>query len=137
LVLPGEVAEGLRDHARAQLPIEACALLGGDAATGVVTSLHRARNAAASPYRFELDATDLVRIVHAIEDAGEGLVAVFHSHPTTRAEPSATDLREARYDVMQLIAGTESPAEQMQSLRAWRFVDGRAEEVPVEVRSRD
>ena len=118
------------------LPNEACALLGGDPATGVVTSLHLARNAAASPYRFELDAADLVRIVHAIEDAGESLVAIFHSHPATRAEPSATDLREARYDVVQLIAGTESSSEPMQSLRAWRFSDGRAEEVPVEVRSR-
>ena len=88
----------------AELPNEACALLGG--AGGVVTSLHPARNAAASPYRFELDPADLVRVVHAIEAAGEELVAIFHSHPASGPEPSPTDLREARYDVVQLIAGT-------------------------------
>ncbi len=126
LVLPEELAERLLEHARAELPNEACALLGG--AGGVATSLHPARNAAASPYRFELDPADLVRVVHAIEGAGEELVAIFHSHPASGPEPSPTDLREARYDVVQLIAG-------MGLLRAWRFADGGATEVGLEVRA--
>lgn len=111
-------------------------MLGGDAQTGTVTSLHPARNAAGSPYRFELHPVDLVRIVPAIEAAGEELIAIFHSHPATPAEPSPTDLREARYDVVQLIAGTASGSGPMQALRGWRFVDGRATEVPLEIRAR-
>jgi [CysO sulfur-carrier protein]-S-L-cysteine hydrolase len=136
LVLPEDLARLLVDHARAELPNEACALLGGDAAGGVVASLHRARNAATSPYRFELDPRDLIRVVHAIEAAGEELVAIFHSHPASAAEPSATDLREARYDVVQLIAGTASATEPLGELRAWRFAAGAAVEVPLEVRAR-
>jgi proteasome lid subunit RPN8/RPN11 len=126
LVLPEELARRLLEHAESELPNEACALLGG--VGGVVTSLHPARNAASSPYRFELDSADLVRVVHAIEDAGEELVAIFHSHPSSGPEPSPTDLREARYDVVQLIAGRGL-------LRGWRFAGGGATEVELEVRA--
>ena len=136
-VLSEELARLLLEHAGAELPNEACALLGGDAASGTVTSLHPARNAAASPYRFDVHRADLVRIVHAIDAAGEDLVAIFHSHPATPPEPSPTDLREARYDVAQLIAGTETPSGPMRGLRAWRFSHGRAVELPLEVRARD
>ena len=130
LVLPGDVAESLRAHAQTMLPNEACALLGGDAATGAVTSLHVARNAAASPHRFELEAADLVRLVHAIEHAGEEMVAIFHSHPAGPAGPSAADIREARYPAFQLVA---SIAGGEWTLRAWRIDGNVASEVSVEV----
>jgi [CysO sulfur-carrier protein]-S-L-cysteine hydrolase len=136
LVLREAFVRRLVEHARAGLPNEACALLGGEARTGTVTSLHPARNAAGSPYRFELESADLVRIVHAIEAAGEELVAIFHSHPASPAEPSPMDVREARYDVLQLIAGTASPSEPMQALRAWRLVDDQPTEVRLLIEGR-
>jgi [CysO sulfur-carrier protein]-S-L-cysteine hydrolase len=135
LLLSGDILHRLLEHARAELPNEACALLGGDPVSGTVTSLHLAANAAASPYRFELDPADLVRVVHAIEAAGEELIAIFHSHPATSPEPSSTDLREARYDVVNLIAGTASAAAPMGALRAWRFSNGRGSEVPIGIRA--
>ena len=131
LDLPEELARRLLDHALAELPNEACALLGGNAARGDITSLHVTRNAAASPYRFELDPTDLVRVIHAIEAAGEDLVAIFHSHPGSQPEPSPADLREARYDVPYVIAGPVSRSAPARALRAWRFVAGRAVEMPL------
>ena len=130
LILPRGLAARLAEHARAELPNEACALLGGDARTGRVSSLHVARNRLASPYRYDVDPDDLVRIVHGIEERGEELVAIFHSHPATPAVPSPTDLREARYPVIQLVASlVESPAH----IRAWRIAGGEAAEVPLTI----
>ena len=130
LTLPHGLAERMVEHARAELPNEACALLGGDADLGRVSSLHLARNRLGSPYRYDVDPDDLVRIVHEIEARGEELVAIFHSHPATPAIPSPADLREARYPVVHLVA---SVAGGSADLRAWRLAGGEAAEVQLTV----
>jgi proteasome lid subunit RPN8/RPN11 len=124
------MARRLLAHARRELPNESCALLSGDRAAGHVTSMHPARNLRASPYRYEVDPHDLVRIVHAIERRGHDLVAIFHSHPAGPAVPSATDVREARYGVVHLIAG---PPRDGSTLRAWRIEGTNAIEVSLAI----
>jgi proteasome lid subunit RPN8/RPN11 len=126
-----DLAGQLLDHARAELPNEACALLGGDEDAGQVTSLHLARNRLASPYRYDVEPDDLVRIVHGIDAAGQALVAIFHSHPGTDAKPSPSDVREARYPVVHLIASLAEPDAPV--MRAWRITADRAAEVPLRV----
>jgi proteasome lid subunit RPN8/RPN11 len=129
--LPAEIAGALLAHARGELPNEACGLLAGAAAVGEVAAFHPARNEHASPYRFSLDPRDLVRITYAIEEAGQDLVAIFHSHPTSEARPSATDLREARYSMaLHVLAGLKGTAN---VLRAWRIVDGTSTEVGLRI----
>lgn len=128
IFLPGDIAERLLAHAGREHPNESCALLGGNAQTGRVTSVHLARNEVASPYRYEIAGEDLVRIVHAIDAAGEDLVAIFHSHPATSPVPSPRDHRESRYAAIHLIAGM---SEGERILRAWRLDDQRA--VPVAI----
>jgi [CysO sulfur-carrier protein]-S-L-cysteine hydrolase len=132
--LPGDLASAMLAHARAELPNEACGLLGGIAATGRVSSFHAARNRHASPLRYDAHPEDLVRIMFALESAGEDLISVFHSHTRTPAVPSRTDLREARYDVVHLIATLADPAaDAVGALRAWRVRDGSAVEVAVRI----
>jgi proteasome lid subunit RPN8/RPN11 len=126
--VPAAMLDELRALARAAAPNEACALLSGPE-PHVASRLHAARNAELSPYRFEVDPNDLVRIVHAIEAAGERLVAIAHSHPAGTAAPSATDLREARWDAVQLIVGSDG------TIRAWRYADGQAAEVTIRATS--
>jgi [CysO sulfur-carrier protein]-S-L-cysteine hydrolase len=120
--------------AREALPNEACAILSGPNA-GLALTVRGAMNAAGSPYRFELDPSDLVRIVHAIEAAGDEIVSIFHSHPASPATPSATDLREARYDVVHLIADMRDPgAAAASAMRGWRIgPDGACSEVDLDV----
>jgi len=134
LVLPAAVAESLLEHARSEVPNEACGLLAGSLSSGLATRYHPARNAEASAYVYSVHPDDLVRIVFAIDDAGEDLVAIFHSHTRTPAVPSATDLRNAHYpDAFYLLATLEVPgASAADSLRAWRILSG----VSVEVRLR-
>ncbi len=105
LTLSPALADELLAHARAEVPNEACGILSGRAADGLATTYHPARNADASPYVYTVHPEDLVRIVMGIEDAGQDLVAIFHSHTHTPAEPSPTDRRQAMYpDAIYLLA---------------------------------
>lgn len=131
LTLPMAIADELIAHARAEVPNEACGLLAGDVATGVATAYHPARNADASPYVYTVHPDDLVRIVFAIEDGGDDLLAIFHSHTHTPAVPSPTDRRQAHYpDAFYLLVTLAQPdATPAESLRAWRIRDGESTEV--------
>jgi [CysO sulfur-carrier protein]-S-L-cysteine hydrolase len=136
LTIPRSVADAMLAHAGAELPNEACGLLSGPGADGVATAFHPARNAEASPLRYSVHPDDLVRIVFAIEDDGEELVAIFHSHTRSPAVPSATDRRAAMYPdafyVLASLADPDAPVDR--ALRAWRIADGLAREVPLTVR---
>lgn len=135
LTIPGRVADQLLAHSRAELPIEACGLLSGNLATGRATTFHPARNAEASPLRYNVHPDDLVRIVFRIEDDGEDLVGIFHSHTHTPAIPSATDHRTAQYpDAFYVLATLADPgASPTESLRAWRIRDGASSEVRLRI----
>jgi [CysO sulfur-carrier protein]-S-L-cysteine hydrolase len=132
--LPAALAERMLEQARAELPNEACGLVGGPVATGRATSFHAARNRHASSLRYDVHPEDLVHIMFAIESAGEQLLAVFHSHTGSPAIPSPTDVREARYDAVQLIASLADPlADAVSALRAWRVRDGSVSEVELRI----
>jgi len=129
------VADALMAHARSELPIEACGLLAGSLGTGRATTYHPARNSDASSLRYTVDPEDLVRITFALEDGGEELVAIFHSHTHSPAVPSATDRRAAMYpDQFYVIATLADPdASPDRALRAWRIIRGHAFEVPLAI----
>jgi proteasome lid subunit RPN8/RPN11 len=133
LTIPAAVADEMLAHARAELPNEACGLIAGDLASGSATAFHPARNAEASPLRYNVHPDDLVRIVFAFEDAGQDLLAIFHSHTRSPAVPSATDRRAAQYpDAYYVLATLADPhATAAESLRAWRIRAGESTEVPL------
>jgi proteasome lid subunit RPN8/RPN11 len=135
LTISVALADQLLAHARTEVPNEACGILSGSAAEGRATTYHPARNADASPYVYTVHPDDLVRIVMGIEDAGEDLVAIFHSHVASPGVPSPTDGRQAMYpDAIYLLATLLDPdATPMQALRAWRINDGEVTELPVRV----
>lgn len=135
LTIPGAVADEMLAHARAEVPNEACGLLSGSLSDGIVSAYHPARNADASPFVYTVHSEDLVRIVFGIEDAGQDLVAIFHSHTHTPAVPSPTDRRQAQYpDAFYVLASLSDPdAGAGEALRAWRIVDGQSHEVALTV----
>lgn len=106
-----EIQDELLAHAREEAPNECCGMIGG--VNGDATSLYRARNAEASPLRYNLDPQDQFRIMSEIEERGEELTAIYHSHTASRAYPSQTDINLAAYpDAVYLIvslAGGERP----------------------------
>ena len=135
LSLPPDLADAVMAYARAELPNEACGLISGSLATGRATAFHPARNVEASPLRYNVHPEDLVRITFAIEDAGEDLVAIFHSHTRSAAVPSATDRRTAMYpEPFYLLATLADPdAPPARALRAWKIHRGQTFEVPLTI----
>jgi proteasome lid subunit RPN8/RPN11 len=87
VVIPAEVRDALRAHAEAEAPNEACGLV--LLRDGRAERYEPGRNAAASPYRFELDFADPE--IWFAEDEGYEL-AVFHSHLISPPRPSRTDV---------------------------------------------
>ena len=80
-------------HAREDLPNECCGMIGGR--DGEATSIVRVENAAASPLRYEMEPQAQYNALKQIEDAGDDLIGIYHSHTRSAAYPSQTDVNEA------------------------------------------
>jgi proteasome lid subunit RPN8/RPN11 len=138
--LPAEIRRAVVAHARAEYPNEACGLIAGTAAAaagGSATRWYAARNRAASPLRYEIDPDDLLRVVLAIDDVGESIWAIVHSHVRSPARPSPTDVGlafypDALYLLVSLSAAEADPVTGVESVRAWRIVDGQVFEVALD-----
>src|SRR3954452_21309080 len=98
---------------------------------GQAVAVHPARNAAASPLRYEMDGMEQYKIQSAIEDAGHDLGAIYHSHTRTAPYPSQTDINLAFYpEALYVIVGV---AGEEPDVRGFRIVDGEVSEQPLEV----
>jgi proteasome lid subunit RPN8/RPN11 len=120
--VPAAVRAALREHAESEKPNEACGLLvfRDDVAERYVPG----RNAAASPYRFELDVDPDTWF---LEDEGYEL-AVFHSHLSSPPRPSRTDVENVG-----LWAGRPYLIYTVRTgeLAGWRIVDGAIAPLPL------
>jgi proteasome lid subunit RPN8/RPN11 len=130
--LPTSIREAVVAQARAEYPNEACGLIVGDrpaADSGRALRYEPARNKAASPYRYELDPDDLLRLPIATADADEVFWGIVHSHTHSPAVPSPTDIGlafypDALYVLVTLSDDEADPATGAPGIRAWRSVDG-------------
>jgi proteasome lid subunit RPN8/RPN11 len=79
-----------------------------------------------------IDPQEQLDVWMALDDAGEVVWAIVHSHVASPAEPSATDVGLAFYPdslyVIVSLADVVAPA-----VRAWSIVDGAVTEVPLAV----
>ncbi len=80
-------------HAREDLPNECCGMVGGR--DGAATEVIRVVNAAATPLRYEMDPQGQFNALKTIEDGGNELLAIYHSHTKSAAYPSQTDVNQA------------------------------------------
>ncbi len=122
MVVPEAIRVELEEHARTEEPNEACGLIAFR--DGVAKRYVPGRNAAASPYRFELDVDPETWF---LEDEGYEL-AVFHSHLSSPPRPSRTDVENVGlwagrpYLILTLRTG---------ELAGWRIRNGAVEPLPL------
>ncbi|MFL5907305.1 MAG: Mov34/MPN/PAD-1 family protein [Solirubrobacterales bacterium] len=127
--IPKRIHEELLEHARDEAPNECCGLIGGTAEEA--RTVYRARNAEASPLRYNLDPQDQFRIMSEMEERGEELSAIYHSHTASPAYPSQTDINLAAYpDALYLIV---SLADGENPLRGFNISDGEVSEVDLAI----
>lgn len=127
--LPRALYDEIVAHAREDAPNECCGMVATRA--GVAVKIHRARNTAASPFRYELDPMEQYRIQTEIENSGCELGAIYHSHTRSDPVPSQTDINLAFYpDSLYVIVGLK---DDVPDVRAWRIADGRCSPATLEV----
>ena len=124
-----ELLDDVIAHARADAPNECCGMIASR--NGEAVAVHRARNKAASPLRYEIDGMEQYKIQSAIDDAGLELGAIYHSHTRSAPEPSQTDINLAFYpEALYVIVGLEHDEP---DVRAWSIVDGQVSPAALEV----
>ena len=129
--ISGEHLDAIVDHARAEHPNECCGLV--VTRDGAAVAVHLLENTAASPFRFEVDGLTLHRLMTEMEDAGNELGAIYHSHTRSEPYPSQTDVNFAAHwpGVEWLIVGLGDPAGEA-VVRSYLIEGGEVREVPVE-----
>jgi [CysO sulfur-carrier protein]-S-L-cysteine hydrolase len=92
-----EHVDAMIAHARETAPEECCGLIGGVSETAA--TLYRLRNVTPAPHLgYEAAPEDLFAAQRQMRERGEGLLAIYHSHPrATDPSPSETDVRLAYY----------------------------------------
>ncbi|MGZ8143395.1 MAG: Mov34/MPN/PAD-1 family protein [Methylosarcina sp.] len=94
--LPRKLTNQLLHLAQVSPDQEICGLIGGK--NGIPRTCYPITNIAQHPeHRFLLDAKQQIAAMSEMRDQGEDLFAIYHSHPSAPAIPSATDLERAAY----------------------------------------
>ena len=116
-------------HALADAPDECCGIV--SSRDGVALEVFRMENTAHTWMRYKMDNMELYRVVTGIEDAGNEVGIIYHSHTRTDPVPSQTDINLAFYpDSLYVIVGTASP---QPVVRAFTIRDGQVEETHLNV----
>jgi proteasome lid subunit RPN8/RPN11 len=105
---------------------------GGVPGAAVAAAVHRAANLHASPLRFEIEPMELYRLNSQIEELGQQIGGIYHSHVRSDPYPSQTDINYARGwpGVEWIIVGLAG-GEPL--VRSYLIEDGNVAEVPLEV----
>ena len=135
LELPRDAYDLMVAHALDERPNEACGLIVGKFGSDRVERFVPLRNAAASPVFYEIDPSDWAAAEDAADRAGLAILGVVHSHTTTSAYPSPTDVRQAGitdpFSVLRyLILSLKFPEP---ALRCFRIADEQIQEEPLRV----
>lgn len=87
--------QDLITHAEKCIPNESCAILYGKVQDGhaIVIDMFLTHNIDNSPKMFSIKDKDIIKAYNEAEKRNVAIVSIFHSHPTTHAKPSATDLK--------------------------------------------
>lgn len=117
-------------HAREESPKEACGLLVGR--EGRITRAVRCANAHPTPTtRYLIDPREQLRVFRAMDESGEELLGIYHSHPVSQPVPSPTDRAEAHYpDAAYVLVSLRAEPPEMRAFRI--AADGFMQELALE-----
>jgi len=127
--IPRKLTNQLLHHAQLNPETEVCGLIGSK--DNVPCSCYPVSNVAAQPgTRFLLDAKEQITAMAKMRDNQEQLFAIYHSHPTAPAIPSALDLTEAAYpDALYLIISLNTKG--ILEMRGYKIEQKTAMEIPL------
>lgn len=127
ICIPRKITTQLLHLAQISPEIEICGLIGS--INGLPTHCYPVTNIAEHPeQRFLLDPAQQISAMTAMREQGETLFAIYHSHPTAPAQPSATDLEMAAYpEAIYLIISLNTKG--ILEMRGFKIADKIASEI--------
>lgn len=128
ICLPRKLTNQLLHLAQLSPEQEICGLVAADS-NGIPCTCYPISNNAPTPSnRFLLDPSQQIAAMKQIRDKQQSLFAIYHSHPTAPALPSATDIDQASYpDVVHLIISLNTKG--VLELRAFRIAEQQVTEL--------
>lgn len=129
IVLPRPLVNQLLHHAQLDDSHEICGLISLRSDGSHV--IYPIDNVAGQPHsHFEMDPKAQIETLRTLRENGECLFAIYHSHPTADAHPSAEDLRHSEYpEAARLIISLNTKG--VLELRGYRINGDQSEELEV------
>ena len=94
--IPIDVVNQILAHAQNDDETEICGFI--SAKQGKIRAVYPVQNISDSPAcAYKMDEKQQIDAMRNMREAGEELFGIYHSHPSTDAVPSITDIREAAY----------------------------------------
>ena len=118
-------------HCRAGYPNEACGILAGR--DSAISGIYKMTNAEQSPVSYCMDTSEQFRVMKDLREKSLSMVAIFHSHPSSPANPSGKDIALAFYeDALHVIVSLigDEPVVKAFSIREGKIA-------PVEIRVKE
>lgn len=132
LTIARELADKIIAHAWADHPDEACGVIAGPAGSDRPERFVPMENAERSPTFYRFDSTEHFRVWREMDDRDEEPVVIYHSHTSTEAYPSRTDVSYAGEPNAHYVLVSTADPDDVQ-FRSFRIVDGEITEEPVEI----
>ena len=96
LHIPKNLFEEMISHCRDAYPNEACGILSGKGEE--VLKVYKMANIEKSPVSYEFDSREHIKAIRDMRENNLTMLAIFHSHPSSPAYPSAKDINLAFYE---------------------------------------
>ncbi len=119
-------------HARKDHPDEACGVIAGPAGTDRAERFIPMTNAERSPTFYRFDSMEQLRVWREMDERDEEPVVIYHSHTSTEAYPSRTDVSYASEPAAHYVL-VSTPADGDPEFRSFRIVDGSVTEEEVTI----
>ncbi|MDP2278841.1 MAG: M67 family metallopeptidase [Nitrospirota bacterium] len=88
--------EEMLSHCKEAHPNEACGILAGSGEE--VSKVYKMANIEKSPVSYEFDSREHIKAIRDMRENNHTMLAIFHSHPSSPAYPSAKDMNLAFYE---------------------------------------
>lgn len=115
-------------------PEESCGVILGPIGKDEPTRIKPMVNSAHSPVFYEFDSRELLALYREIEENDKEIVVIYHSHPTSEAYPSSTDIAYAgEPGAHYVLSSHREELGGKPEFRSFRIVDGVVTEEAVEI----
>lgn len=131
LEIPRDIVDAIVAHARRDHPDEACGVVAGPTGSDRPERLVPMVNAERSPTFYRFDSLEQLKVWREMDERDEEPVVIYHSHTSTEAYPSRTDVSLAMEpNAHYLLVSTREELDEPE-VRSFRIVDGEVTEEQV------